>query len=291
MKALDAWLADLGRGDLTRRPLAPNSLATYRSDVSRWLEACPGDPLATSKAEFAAYVATMRERYTPSCVYRRLNVIKRWYTWLGRHGHTDGDLLSAYRLPPVPKRRRLPKALQPPEVEALLAAPRNVRDRAILEMLYASGVRVSELCALDLHDLDLDRLTLRVRHGKGDKDRTVLFGSKARSAIVAYLGERPAIADPALFVGRQGRLSRRFIQFIVSKAGRRAGISRPVSPHMLRHTCATDLVRGGANIRVVQDLLGHASPETTTIYAHVSRKDLARTADKAWAAIERRKRG
>ncbi len=179
----------------------------------------------------------------------------------------------------------IPKALTEDEVEALLGAvigdtARAQRDRAIVETLYATGVRISELVGLDRRDLDLDDGLVRVL-GKGSKERIVPVGRSARDALTAYLADgRPQLARPdrpprgggdaVILNVRGGRLSRQSCWKIVRTAGERAGLSARLSPHVLRHSCATHMLERGADIRVVQELLGHASLSTTQVYTKVS---------------------
>jgi integrase/recombinase XerD len=179
----------------------------------------------------------------------------------------------------------IPKALTEEEVDALLGAvvgddPRALRDRAILETLYATGVRISELAGLDRRDLDFEAALVRVV-GKGDKERVVPIGRSAQSALEVYLArgrphlERPntrtrVAGDPVLLNARGGRLTRQGCWKIVTAAGERVGLEGRLSPHVLRHSCATHMLDHGADIRVVQELLGHASLSTTQVYTRVS---------------------
>jgi integrase/recombinase XerD len=206
--------------------------------------------------------------------------VRGLHRFLVREGLAADDPARAIRPPAPPK--RLPKAISVEEVEALLAAagadetPRAVRDRALLELLYGCGARISEAVGLDVDELDLDSGTVRLV-GKGSKERVVPLGSYAREAVQAYLVRaRPALAaagkgSPALFLNaRGGRLSRQSAWTVLRAAAARAGITREVSPHTLRHSFATHLLDGGADVRVVQELLGHASVTTTQVYTLVT---------------------
>jgi integrase/recombinase XerD len=197
-----------------------------------------------------------------------------------REGAVGVDVAAGVRPPPPPK--RLPKALTVDEVEAILEAAGSpgttlaMRDRALLELLYGTGARISEAVGLDLDDLDLDGATVRLS-GKGGKQRLVPIGSFARDAVSAYLVRaRPELARvgrgiPAVFLNaRGGRLSRQSAWTVLSKAVERAGVTAAVSPHTLRHSFATHLLDGGADVRVVQELLGHASVTTTQVYTLVT---------------------
>ena len=193
---------------------------------------------------------------------------------------------------PLPERgafkldSRLPRFLSMDEAEKLVTSPdpssdKRIRDRALLELVYAAGLRVSEVGGLNLHSVNLDTRELKVT-GKGSKDRVVLMGQSARDAIKVYLAEvRSAIgpvgSEDALFVNRYGnRLSERSIQKIVREYATRAGLGSQVHTHTLRHSFATHMLEGGADLRVVQELLGHSSPATTQIYTHITGREARR---------------
>jgi integrase/recombinase XerC len=221
-------------------------------------------------------------------IARRSASVRGWSAWLARNGDIPVDTAARLRSPKTG--RSLPHVVQRPHMDALLddlgkraatGDPVALRDSALIELLYASGLRVSELCGLDVDDVDLDRLTVRVL-GKGSKERVVPFGVPAHSALVDYLRQaRPALlarattAPPAVFLGVRGaRLNPRSVYNLVSKllAGIPGGAA--AGPHTLRHTAATHLLDGGADLRAVQELLGHASLGTTQIYTHVSMERL-----------------
>jgi integrase/recombinase XerD len=209
--------------------------------------------------------------------------VRGFHRFLLREGLTTADPARGVRPPSPPK--RLPKAISVGEIEALLAAagaddtPRAIRDRALLELLYGCGARISEAVGLDVDELDLESGTVRLL-GKGSKERVVPVGSYAREAVSAYLVRgRPvlaahhgtATASPALFLNaRGGRLSRQSAWTVLRAAAQRAGIRKEISPHTLRHSFATHLLDGGADVRVVQELLGHASVTTTQVYTLVT---------------------
>lgn len=289
---LDAYLRELraaGRSAYTIR--------NYGADVRHFLRACAADgtdPLAIDRARFRVYLGELREAgMAPASVARRTTTIHGFYRFLHREGATDRDLLYGVALPKKPK--RLPKVVEPPHLRALMetpdaSMPRGVRDRAILELLYGAGVRISELTGIDVADVDLIEGQAIVR-GKGDKERVVLFGEPAVRAVSAWLETgRPAMvkdAGTALFISRSGgvRMSDRAVQMMVRQHALAAGIPREVHPHLLRHTFATHLLDGGADIRIVQDLLGHTSAATTQIYTHVSRARQAQVSEEAWAEL------
>jgi integrase/recombinase XerD len=206
--------------------------------------------------------------------------VRGWHRFLLVEGRTQTDPAAPVRPPSPP--RRLPKAVPLDAVEAVLDAagaagtPAALRDRALLEVLYGSGARISEAVGLDVDDTDLEQGLVRLL-GKGSKQRLVPLGSYATSALEAYLVRaRPAFAakgrgTPAMFLNsRGGRLSRQSAWTVLQVAAERAGLAATVSPHTLRHSFATHLLEGGADVRVVQELLGHASVTTTQIYTRVT---------------------
>lgn len=281
------WLA-------VERGLSANTLSAYRRDLRRytaWLRARGVDDLtAVGEAEVVAYVESLKAardpdggaRYAPSSVARALVAVRSFHRFCVDEGITDADPSGDVGAPRVPQ--GIPKALSESEVEALLGAvegddPRGLRDRAILETLYGTGVRISELVGLDRVDLDLEDRLMRVL-GKGSKERVVPVGGSAQRALLAYLERgRPALerpstrrvpGDPLLLNARGGRLTRQSCWKIVTAAGDRVGLTGRLSPHVLRHSCATHMLDHGADIRVVQELLGHASLSTTQVYTKVS---------------------
>ncbi len=225
-----------------------------------------------------------RAGVAPGSISRRLYEVRAFFRFLEKYGHIETNRLGSVRGPRLS--RRLPRYLTVDEVFALLRAanedtPYALRDRAILELLYGSGIRLGELVALDVADVDLGRRELWVRAGKGGEERIALFGHAAEAALRTYLERgRPQLANPkrpspALFLNRSGqRLSRVSVTRIVHTYAEKAGIRKNVTPHMLRHSFATHLMESGADIRVVQELLGHKSPQTTQIYTHVSQRHL-----------------
>jgi integrase/recombinase XerD len=283
----DSWLT-------VERGLAANSLAAYRRDLRRYAaflrERGEHDPTAVREDTVLAYVEDLksavdddgRPRYAPSSVARALVAFRSFHRFCLEEGFLAVDPSEEVGAPRVPL--GIPKALTEDEVEALLGAvvgetARVLRDRAIVETLYATGVRISELVGLDRRDLDLDDGLVRVL-GKGSKERIVPVGRSARDALTAYLaGGRPQLArhdrstrggGAVILNVRGGRLSRQSCWKIVRTAGERAGLAARLSPHVLRHSCATHMLERGADIRVVQELLGHASLSTTQVYTKVS---------------------
>lgn len=233
------------------------------------------------------YLSHLAERgLARASVSRRLSELRAFANFLVREGLVARSVYHLVSLPRVPE--RLPKYLEPEETIRLLLvpepdSPQGLRDRAILEAFYAAGVRVSELVGLDVGDYDPERLELRVL-GKGARERIAYLGVAARDAINTYLqsGRPPLVAkqgrsSTALFLNRLGgRLSGRSVDTLVRGYARAAGIDRVVTPHVLRHTFATHLLNGGADLRYVQEMLGHADVSTTQVYTHVSQARLRR---------------
>jgi integrase/recombinase XerD len=265
--------------------LSANTLAAYRRDLqgyADWLAA--NSPRAideTTEADLRGYIAH-RKADRSSTANRRLTVFKRYFRWALREHLVQADptlkLMSAQRL------HRNIRTLSEAQVEALLAAPDvdtplGLRDRTMIELMYASGLRVSELVTLKSVHVGLNEGVLRVT-GKGAKERLVPFGAEAHGWLQRYLAEsRPAILDgrqsDALFVtARGGPMTRQMFWTLLKKHAHRAGITAPLSPHTLRHAFATHLLNHGADLRAVQLLLGHADISTTTIYTHVARERL-----------------
>lgn len=267
--------------------LARNTLAAYRRDMTlyaAWLaRQAPGLALdATQEQHLQAYFAARHANSRATSANRRLTVLRRYFHWALREGRIQAD--PTVRLQAAKQILRVPKTLTEAHVEALLSAPDvghplGLRDRTMLELMYASGLRVSELVALKTFQVSLAEGVLRVT-GKGSKERLVPFGAEASAWITRYVQEaRSAIlgkqSSDDLFVTQRGAgMSRVAFWMIVKKWAAVAGIVVPLSPHTLRHAFATHLLNHGADLRVVQLLLGHADIATTTIYTHVARERL-----------------
>ncbi len=270
------------------RGMAKNTVLAYGRDLDRfagWVaEGGLDDYLRPGLRELVNYLGRLRdEQLAPPSVARHLVALKMFYRFLRLEERTDESTVELLSSPTLWE--RIPQVLSPDNVEKLLAAPQAgdrfyLRDRGLLETLYATGSRASEVVGLRLEDLYLDSAFLKC-HGKGNKQRVVPLGRPAVAALRAYLGEqRPdltrAAADaPWVFVSRGGRvLTREMLWVIVKKYVRRAGLNARVSPHTLRHSFATHLLSGGADLRTVQELLGHANIRTTQMYTHVDRDRL-----------------
>ena len=255
--------------------LAKNTLEAYRRDLSlfaAWLEAESGKPLDAAGAEdLNAYFAARHADSRATSSNRRLAVLRRYYQMALRQNRIAAD--PCLRMRSARQPARFPKTLSEAQVEALLAAPDvdtplGLRDRTMLELMYASGLRVSELVLLKSMEVGMNEGVLRVT-GKGDKTRLVPFGDEARGVILN--GQ----TDDALFVtGRGGAMTRQMFWILIKKYALKADIQAPMSPHTLRHAFATHLLNHGADLRVVQLLLGHADISTTQIYTHVARERL-----------------
>ncbi len=271
-----------------RDGLAQASLAAYRRDLrdfAAWLARHRQRALeAADRSDIEAWLASQyRAQARASSIARRLSAVRRFYRLEMERGAVREDPTVRVRAPKKP--RSLPKSLSEPQVEALIAAPDpdttlGLRDRAMLETLYATGLRVSELVGLKLGQVSLDAGVVRVL-GKGSKERLVPLGDEAIAWIRRYLAEaRPGLAagarvDHLFLTARRGPLTRQAFWQLVRRYGAKAGIAAgKLSPHVLRHAFATHLLNHGADLRVVQLLLGHADITTTTIYTHVARERL-----------------
>ena len=267
--------------------LAKNSLDAYRRDLrlfAQWLHArYPACGLLSVQPEhLAGYFAERHADTKPSTANRRLSVLKRFYQLALRRNQVAED--PCLKMATARQPLRFVHTLTEEQVEALLNAPDvstplGLRERTMLELMYASGLRVSELVALKLVELSLNDGVLRIT-GKGSKTRLVPFGAEARNWVERYLKDARGIIlngqmDDALFVtGRGGPMTRQMFWILIKKHALKAGIRAPLSPHTLRHAFATHLLNHGADLRVVQLLLGHSDISTTQIYTHVARERL-----------------
>jgi integrase/recombinase XerC len=230
-----------------------------------------------------------KKKYSRRSVARKLSAARSFFRYLQREKKIKVNPFQNLLTPKLPK--KLPNFLYPEEIKALFKAMDNAkapgkRDLAILELIYGAGIRVVEVTRLNVNDLDLDENEIRV-FGKGAKERIVLYGSYARSALKEYLaGARQELLkgakSAALFVGRRGsRLTPRQVERLIRSYARKAGLQKKVTPHTLRHSFATHLLEGGADLRMVQELLGHVSLSTTQVYTHVTKERLKKVYDLA----------
>lgn len=267
---------------------SPTTLTAYRGDLRRywaWLSARGTGLASVGEEDVTAYVAHLGAvGRAPSSIKRALVAVRALHRFLAREGTAPADPAAEVALPRVP--RGVPRALTEAEVEALLGSvagddPRARRDRAILELLYGTGLRISELVGLSVSDIDRESALLRA-FGKGSRERIVPVGRLALAAVDAWLsaGGRPALvprqwarrgdAEALLLNRRGGRLSRQGAWGVVRRYGEVVGLDDRLTPHVLRHSCATHMLDHGADVRAVQELLGHASISTTQIYTLVS---------------------
>ena len=282
MDLIDAFLDALW----LERDASAHTLAAYRRDLSAWQGylAEQGDTLTTSSSEQLVnwFEKRRAQGYQLRSNARLLSSLRSFYRWARLNAYVDSDPLATIKLPRVTP--GLPGTLDEAEVVRLLEAPDTstpigVRDRAMLELLYACGLRVSELVGLTLDALNLNQGVVRVR-GKGDKDRLIPLGEEAGAWLTRYLrsARNELMSDPmrpALFPGRANRaMTRQTFWHRIKAHALTAGISKPLSPHTLRHAFATHLLNHGANLRVVQLLLGHSDLSTTQIYTHVAQARL-----------------
>ncbi len=275
----------------TERNVSAHTLDGYRSDLEQFREFVARERGNDAGADavdhilIRRYLALLHKTHKKSSIGRKLAAIRAMYKYLLRQGRIAK---KPAELVATPKReKRVPFHLTIDEVTALVEAPKGeeillLRDRVILETLYSCGIRVSELTGLDVGGLDLDDGLVRVL-GKGNKERIVPLGRHAREAISAYLAARgnPPASAPLILNARGGRLTSRSVGRIVDKYILKLATVKKISPHTLRHTFATHLLEGGADLRAIQELLGHASLSTTQKYTHVSIDRLMEVYDKA----------
>jgi len=255
--------------------LSKNTIGAYRADLQQLSSFLKDKNLSGAKEEnLFAFLASKKGR--ASSASRRVSTLKRFYQYCVRERRMDAD--PTLKLEPPKRAPRFPRTLSEADVEALLAAPDTetplgLRDRAMLEMLYATGLRVSELVGLKTFQVSLESGVVRVM-GKGSKERLVPLGEEAVSWILKYLSARSSDSDALFITSRGGGMTRQAFWHLIRRYGRRAIPGKKLSPHVLRHAFATHLINHGADLRVVQLLLGHADISTTQIYTHVARERL-----------------
>ena len=297
---LDGFLESLRH----ERRLSPHTASAYRRDLTDFIDWCArqgiGGFAALDGEHLRRYAAhAHRAGLAPRSIQRRLSALRTFFGYLIREGELRHSPATDVRAPKGAK--RLPEALDVDRMARLLEAPSgaggegslDVRDRAILELFYSSGLRLAELVGLDLPDLDLRDRTVRVL-GKGSKTRIVPVGARAVGAVGAWLTVRAGLAredEAAVFVGRSGRrLGARAVQLRVEAWARRHGLDVHVHPHLFRHSFATHLLESSHDLRGVQELLGHANISTTQVYTHLDFQHLARIYDEAHPRARRRSR-
>lgn len=272
-----AWIDHLR----VERLLSAATLRAYATDLGQFASAAgPGTTWARDAELPRAWLASLRRPphgLRPASLRRKTAAVKAFYQFADAEGWTERAIGPRIDLPRA--ERRIPDVLGVDDVAALLdapdpSAPGGLRDRALLELLYGAGLRISEALGLDVGDLSFARGTVRVI-GKQDRQRQVPVGEVALDALALYLDTRPEGRDdgtPLFLAARGGRLGRTEAWRTIRRAAERAGLAQQVSPHTLRHSFATHLLEGGADLRVVQELLGHVTIATTEIYTHVSRE-------------------
>ena len=267
------------------RNVSPNTIEAYRDDLESFVSFLSNDYLTMARDQvdlrridnlaIRAYLAHLaRRKLARSSVARHLSALRSFFKYLMREGKVEANPARTVATPR--REKHLPAVMQPADVTALIDQPEGdgpliARDRAFLELLYASGLRISELVGIDLDDLELRSRLVKV-HGKGSKERIVPFGSKAETALRAWLKVREADPDEqAVFVNYRGqRISARSVRRLFDRYARGASMKDGVSPHTMRHSFATHLLNAGADLRAIQELLGHASLSTTQKYTHLN---------------------
>ncbi|HEX9776467.1 MAG TPA: tyrosine recombinase XerC [Actinomycetota bacterium] len=288
-EALERFLVHIA----AERGLSPHTREAYRRDVGQFFAFCARqdlDPITAQTQTVRRWLANLTTRkYARSSVARKAAAVRAFYRFLVRRKLRPDNPAALVQ---TPKRgRALPAIIRPAQIEALMALPPRddpfgARDRAILELLYGSGIRVAELVGLDLERIDVDQRVVRVL-GKGSKERMVPMSEPAAGALRVYLDARPgcmkeASAPEALFFNRRGkRMGTRDVRAMVERYVKEAVPGGKASPHTFRHTFATHLLDGGADLRSVQELLGHIDLRTTQVYTHVSREQLRTVYDRA----------
>jgi integrase/recombinase XerD len=268
--------------------LAAHTISSYRLDLERFTGELPAPEREIDAQQLADYVESLyRAKFSPRSIARHVATLRNYYRFLAREGEVTGD--PAEFLVSPKQWSTLPKYLNREEIERLVASPngskpRELRDRAMLELLYATGLRVSELCGLEMTAVERRMGVLKVI-GKGNKQRVVPFGEPAGIALDGYLASgRPKLlkgrASKYLFVTARGSaMTRQTFWTLLRNHGHRVGIFRRLTPHVVRHSFATHLVEGGADLRSVQIMLGHADISTTQVYTHVARRRLREVID------------
>ena len=274
--ALNVILKDFSFYLKVERRLSPNTVAAYSGDVGDFFSACDLLPREVDKDDIREYIASRAGKLSKRSQARLLSSLKAFFDWCIVEGERKDNPCDAVDFPKLGQ--YLPEVLSVEEVEAImdsvdLRSPSGVRDRAILELLYGCGLRASELCGLSISHVYLDEGFVRVV-GKGDKERLVPLGEPASDAFRAYLEVRPlpaqaAYQDTAFLNLRGTPLSRVSVFKMIKKQALLAGVDKEISPHSFRHSFATHLIAGGADLRVVQEMLGHESILTTEIYTHI----------------------
>ncbi len=289
---MNNWIQDFSKYLSDERNLSPHTRSAYLRDLAEFQSfmeqnggAGRADLARIDSFLLRRYLADLHKRNQRTSIARKLSALRTFFRYLVREGHLSGNPAEGLSTPKL--NRYLPKTLSVDEAAALMergygTTLSDLRDRAIVELFYASGLRVSELTSLDVGSLDLRERLVRVI-GKGRKERILPIGRKSHEALVAYLEARgmPSDDEPLFLNARGGRLTPRSVQRNLKTRLLKAGIIKDISPHALRHSFATHLLDGGADLRAIQELLGHASLSTTQKYTQVSVDQLLSVYDKA----------
>jgi tyrosine recombinase XerC len=272
----------------TERNYSKHTLDNYQRDLRFLVDFLKGGKADRSTAR-EYLLALEKKRYSRRSIARKLSSARSYFRFLAREKLVDKNPFENLLTPKLPK--KLPNFLYPEELKELFSGPdqknpQGLRDQAILEVLYGTGLRVTEIVRMNINDVDFDEGEIKVL-GKGSKERIVLFGSHARTALSKYIKDgRPKMSSgkksPALFINRRGsRITTRSVERMIVFYAKKAGLTKKVTPHTLRHSFATHLLSGGADLRMVQELLGHVSLSTTQVYTHITKERLKEVYDSA----------
>jgi tyrosine recombinase XerC len=268
----------------TERHYSEHTISNYARDL-RFLTGFLKDRKLDRGAARDYLLALEKHRYSRRSIARKLSSARSFFRFLAREKLVDQNPFQNLLTPKLP--RKLPNFLYPDELNKLLAATgQNLRDRALLEIIYGTGLRVTEVVRMNINDVDFSEGEIKVL-GKGSKERIVLFGSLASAAVTRYLQTgRPVLLagarSAAVFINRRGsRLTTRSVERLIVFYAKKAGLTKKITPHTLRHTFATHLLSGGADLRMVQELLGHVSLSTTQVYTHITKERLKEVYDSA----------
>lgn len=285
----DTAIADFLQFLQVEKHSSVHTLSNYRRDLTRFQKFCEQKSLhnwtKVQSTHVRQHIAVRhRNGISSKTLQRELSSIRSFYQYLLKHQRVEQNPAKQIRAPK--QKRKLPKTLDVDQLSGMLDRTADsvleIRDLAMFELFYSSGLRLSELAALDVNDLDGNEGTLNVRFGKGGKQRVLPVGSKALQAIARWLNVRPSSADQALFVSLNARrLGQRNIQLRLARWCNKVGVAEHVHPHMLRHSFASHLLETSQDIRAVQELLGHSDISTTQIYTHVDFQHLAEVYDQA----------
>jgi len=279
-----AKILDDYKAYLEIRGYSQGTIKQYLHDVNLLVRYCSKPPWELSERELLEFLVRLRRErgYGAASLRRKISSLRTFYRFLQRVGMVEKNILDSIERPKAPK--RLPTFLTREEVEKLIAVADNFRDRLLIRLLYVTGLRVSEAASLTWSDIDFEKGEILVRSGKGGKSRIVLVDRETLNMLRKFKHDRAGRGESVLGI------SVRTIQHIVKKVREKAGIDKKVTPHVLRHSFATSLLEAGADLRTIQELLGHASLSTTQIYTHVTRKHLREEYLKAFGDLHLREK-